>query len=43
MERNAMRRGELHSLTKFGSADILNGAMDGADVLDRQKRLKRIV
>merc|ERR1739838_1171498 len=40
-ERGAMRNSGFNGLTSFADTSVLHGAMDGADVLDKMKKLKR--
>ena len=36
-----MRNSGFNGLTTFADTSVLHGAMDGADVLDKMKKLKR--
>ena len=36
-----MRKNEFNTIANFGDTSVLNGAMDGADVLDAIKKQKR--
>ena len=40
-ERDAMRKNGFNGLTSFADTSVLYGAQDGADVLDKMKKLKR--